>query len=283
MRKLFAPTLSAVLLLICFSGHAAGVDFGDQKSATLTTKAWAALEAKDWVSVEAYTEKCITLYTKQALKQQSELTAIPPKEVASTYWALNDVATCYFIRAKALQIQGQNEQAKKYAKMVVDEFSYAQCWDKQGWLWSVASACNDLIMTLGTDIDFGTYTSEELVRKAWESMGSEKLDNAIVYAKKCISLYAKDAKKQQEVLTNYAPKDQAFNNWALNDVGTAHFILGEVYSKKQQWKEAVENYNACVNEYLYSQCWDPKGDFFWKPAVACRGKLNKISAEQGIS
>jgi tetratricopeptide (TPR) repeat protein len=257
-------------------------DFGDQKSATLATKAWAALEVKDWIGVEAYTEKCISLYTKAALQQQSEITSIPPAAVANTYWALNDVAICYFIKAKALHAQNKLDLAKKNAKVPVDEFSYAQCWDNQGWFWSVASACNDLIATLGTNVDFEDYTSEVLVRKAWESSGSDQLDNAIMYTKKCIALYEKDAKKQQESLTNYALKDQAFNYWALNDVGTAYFILGEVYAKKKQWKESVEAYKACVNEYLYSQCWDPKG-WFWKPAVAARGKLNKILAEQGLS
>ncbi len=283
MRTIRSMFWAITLGFISFSLYAANTyDFGDQKSATLATKAWAALEVKDWAGVEVYTEKCISLYTKSALQQQSELTAIPLANVANTYWALNDVATCYFIKAKALHAQNKVDIARKNAKVPIEELSYAQCWDPQGFFWSVTNACNDLIMTLGTNLDFEDYTSEVLVRKAWECLGSDQLNNAIVYAKKCISLYEKDAKKQQESLTNYAAKDQAFNFWALNDVGTAQFILGEVYAKQKLWKESVEAYKTCVNEYLYSQCWDPKG-WFWKPALGARGKLNKILAEQGIS
>ncbi|MBN2144627.1 MAG: hypothetical protein JW774_08390, partial [Candidatus Aureabacteria bacterium] len=189
-------------------------DFGDQKSVTLCTKAWAALEVKDWAGVEAYTERCIGLYTKHALKQQSELTAMPPATVANTYWALNDVGTAYFIKAKALKEQGKNDMAKKICQLVIDEYSYSQCWDPKGWFWSPAEACRDMIMTLGTNIDFEDYTSETLTRKAWESLTSDNIQNTVIYANKCISLYEKDAKKQQESLSNYAPKEKAFDYWA---------------------------------------------------------------------
>jgi tetratricopeptide (TPR) repeat protein len=273
-----------LILMIPVSLHAEETkyNFGDHKSSTLSTKAWAALEVSDWKGVEAYTEKCISLYSKKALQQQAELTSMPPAAVAFNYWALNDVGTCYFIKAKALKEQGKYDMAKKVCQLVIDEYSYAQCWDPQGWFWSVAAACKDLITMLGTHIDFEDYTSETLTRKAWESLGSNNITNTIIYANKCISLYKKDAVKQQESLSNYAPKEKAFDYWALNDVGTCYFILGEAYAKNKEWKKAVEAYQTVVNEFFYAQCWDPRG-WFWKPAVASRGKLNKIIAEQGIS
>lgn len=274
--------INLLVLLLSVTLSASAFDYGDQKSTTLTTKAWASLEVKDWEAVEAYTEKCIALYSKHALKQQSELTQIPPAPVANGYWALNDVGTCYYIKAQAYKAQGKADLAKKICQLVIDEFSYAQCWDKQGWFWSVANACQDMINTLGTNIDFEDYTSETLVRKAWEALNADQTTNAIIYCKKCVSLYEKDAKKMQEGLSNYAPKDQAFNFWALNDVGTAYFIMGEAYAKKKEWENAIEAFKTLVNDYLYSQCWDPKG-WFWKPAVSARGKLNKIRAEQGLA
>ena len=42
-----------------------------------------------------------------------------------------------------------------------------------------------------------------------------KEDNTIIYTQKCIDLYEKDAIKQQESLSNYAPKERAFDYWAL--------------------------------------------------------------------
>jgi tetratricopeptide (TPR) repeat protein len=266
--------------------YAESYDYGDQKSVTLVTKAWAALEVKNWEAVEAYTEKCITLYSKAAHQQQSELTSLPSAVIAHSYWALNDVATSHFIKAKAFQSQKKFDLAEKNAKIIINEFSYAQSWDPKGQLfWSVMNGANDIILMLNNpDVEIEEYTSEYLVRKAWETLGSNKFDAVVIYANKCIALYEQEAQKQQESLTSYAPKDQVFNYWALNDVGTAYFILGEVYFKKQHWKEAVEAYRTCVDKYLYAQCWDPNGEgWFWKPSVAARGKLNKILAEQVIS
>lgn len=256
-------------------------DFGDQKSATLASKAWASLEVKDWKGVEVYTEKCIGLYTKQALQQQSELKALPPAATAANYWALNDVGTCYFIKSKALKEQGKFDQSKKICQLVIDEYSYSQCWDTKGWFWGIANACKDLLSMLGTDIDFEDYTSETLTRKAWESLTASNVTNTEIYSQKCITLYEKDAKKQQESLTNYASKEKAFDYWALNDVGSCYFILGEAYSKNKEWQKAIDSYQKVINDYFYSQCWDSRG-WFWKPAVAARGKLNKIMAEQGM-
>ena len=284
MDKIIKLFITTCLLLnaYVYSENSKQYDFGDNKSSTLASKAWASLEVKDWKGVEAYTEKCFSLYTKQALQQQSELTSMPPAAVANNCWALNDVGTCYYIKAKALKEQAQMDQAKKICELVINEYSYSQCWDPQGWFWSVANACKDLMMMLGTNIDFEDYTSETLTRKAWESLSANNVPNTIVYSQKAISLYEKDAKKQQESLSNYAPKEKAFDYWALNDVGTCYFVLGEVYAKNKEWEKSVEAYQKVINEYFYSQCWDPRG-WFWKPAVASRGKLNKIMAEQGIS
>ena len=45
-------------------------DFGNHSSATLTTKAWEALNAGDHAMVKAYTDKCLELY-QQKLKKCS--------------------------------------------------------------------------------------------------------------------------------------------------------------------------------------------------------------------
>ncbi|EKD26147.1 MAG: Beta-glucanase [uncultured bacterium] len=285
MSKLFKLIILCSFLAVSnliFSAEEAKYDFGDSKSATLTAKAWEAFQAKDWNGVEAFTEKCIALYSKPALQMQSELTSMPNETVANKFWALNDVGTCYYVKAQSFKEQSKIDQAKKMCQLVMDEYSYAQCWDKQGWFWSVANACKDLMSTLGTNVDFEDYTSETLTRKAWEALDSGNTANALIYVNKCLSLYKKDALKQQESLTTYAPKDKAFDYWALNDVATCLYIKGDAYAKDKDWEKSVEAYKSIINEYFYAQCWDPRG-WFWKPAVACRGKLNKIMAEQGIS
>jgi tetratricopeptide (TPR) repeat protein len=118
------------------------LDFGDYKSSTLSAKAWEALNNKDLAGVDAYVNKCLELYADQAKQMQSSLKEYPweSKEKIFSYWALNDVGTCLFIRGEAYKNAGKSDEAKKAFKQLVDEYSYAQCWDPQGWFWKPAEA-----------------------------------------------------------------------------------------------------------------------------------------------
>jgi len=253
-------------------------DFGDFTSQTLTTKAWQALDAADYAAAEAYTTKCITLYESQAIQQAGSLTDFAPKEKAFSSWALNDVATCYFILGQVRLAQGRIKEAKDAFTTVIDRFPYAQCWDTKGWFWKVAQGASDKLATLGTAYDFGDYTSQTLTTKAWEVLAQNDAKGVELYTKKCIELYEGDAKKQQASLTEFAPKEKAFDNWALNDVATCYFILGESLMAQSRYAEAKAAFERVVNDFGFAQCWDPKG-WFWKVAVASRGRLNKILVE----
>src|ERR1700677_749051 len=118
----------------------AAPDFGDGSSSTLTTKAWQALQGKDYAGVKAYTDQCIATFKTQAIQMQGTLKAPAPKASANQYWALNDVGSCYFIAAKALDEQGDKKGATADYKFLVDNLSYAQCWDPHGWFWPPAGA-----------------------------------------------------------------------------------------------------------------------------------------------
>ena len=98
--------------------------------------------------------------------------------------------------------------------------------------------------------------------------------------KKCVYLYEAKALEQQAALTGFAPKEKAFDNWALNDVATSSFIFGESLMAQKRFAEAKQAFERVVNDFGYAQCWDPKG-WFWKVAVGARGRLNKILAESG--
>ncbi len=257
-----------------------GIDFGDFSSETLTTKAWQALDQGDYALAETYTNKCITLYEKQATAQSQSLTDFAPKEKAFTYWALNDVATCYFILGQVKLAQGQVKEAQLAFNTVIEAFPYAQAWDPKGWFWKVAQGASDKLVTLGTAYDFGDYTSQTLTTRAWEALANNDHKGVELYTKKCMELYEADAKQQQGSLTEFPPKDKTFNYWALNDVATCYFILGESLMAQKRFDEAKGAFNRVVTDFSFAQCWDPKG-WFWKVAVASRGRLNKILAEAG--
>jgi len=127
------------------------LDFGDSTSSTLATKAWGALNSKDYASVTAYANKCIDLYKTQAVQMQGTLKEAAPKDSASQYWALNDVGSCYFILGKALDDQGDKKGATAAYKFLVDNLSFAQCWDPQGWFWKPADAARKRLAELQFD------------------------------------------------------------------------------------------------------------------------------------
>ncbi len=130
---------------------ASAYDFGDFKSVTLTGKAWTALNNKDYPGVAAYTDKCIDTYKDQALQMQSSLKAPASKDDANTYWALNDVGTCYYIAGKALDDKGDKKGAIVAYKTLVDKLSFAQCWDPNGWFWAPADAAKKRLAELQFD------------------------------------------------------------------------------------------------------------------------------------
>jgi len=262
------------------AGVAGEFDFGNFTSETLTTKSWEALNRQDHKAVEAFTKKCIDLYEAKAKDQSKELTELPPKDKAFDSWALNDVATCHFIRGQSLLEQGQVKEAQAEFQMVIEQYPYAQAWDPKGWFWKVAQAASDKLSTIGTPYDFGDYTSQTLTVKAWEALGKNDHRGVELYTKKCIELYEGDAKKQQAQLKDFAPKDRAFDSWALNDVATCYFILGESLMAQKQHKDAQAAFERIVNDFSFAQCWDPQG-WFWKVTVGARGRINKILAMSG--
>ncbi len=118
------------------------LDFGDYSSSALTTNAWNALAGKDLDAVLVYTNKCLELYEVKAREMQDSLTEYPweSKETVFSYWALNDVGTCLFIKGDALKNAGDVEEAKRVFRKLVDEYYYAQCWDPNGWFWKPSEA-----------------------------------------------------------------------------------------------------------------------------------------------
>jgi len=126
-------------------------DFGDGSSSVLTTKAWQSLEAKDYPAVAAYANKCIDSFKTQAVQMQATLKEPAPKDSAAQLWALNDVGTCYYILGKSLDDQGDKKGAIAAYKFLVDNLSFAQCWDPKGWFWPPAGAAKKRLAELQFD------------------------------------------------------------------------------------------------------------------------------------
>lgn len=261
-----------IVLTLCFSVHA------KITSEDLTKKAWAAFEIKNWHELEKHAMECIRLFESKAREQQASLQAFPSPLEAPNYWALNDVGTCYFILGKMFQEKRQYSKLTEISITVKKNFGFAQCYDPKGFYWKITTAFHDMMVTVGTNIDYGDYTSATLVGKAWVSLNGQNFESAIIYADKCVSLYMKEAKEQQSSLNSYPSEATAFDYWALNDVGTAHFILGEAFHGLGSPEQAGEHYQKVLTEYSFAQCYNSQG-FFWKVATVAGEKLSQVRSK----
>ena len=286
MKKvLFILAILTMALNMSMSRAVYAYDFGDYRSVTLTTKAWEALEKNDIEAVLAYTNKCLELYGEQAKKMQSGLKDYPAgdnKQIFS-FWALNDVATCLFIQGEAYRKANMMDEAKEVFQKLINEYTYGQCWDPKGWFWKPAEAAKEKLAMIesGSTVDMGS-SSSDLTVKAWDALNNNKLDDVLLFTNKVVEKYGAKAKEMQASLTEYAweSKDKIFSYWALNDVGTSLFIQGEAYRKAGKMDEAKKAYKQLIDEYSFSQCWDPQG-WFWQPAEAAQQKLDELEKGQG--
>jgi len=258
------------------------INFGDYRSSTLVTKAWVALEKNDIEAVLAYTNKCIELYGEQARKMQGELSEYPTgkNEDILKFWALNDVATSLYIQGEIYHKANMAQESQEAFEKLIKEYFYGQTWDVKGWFWKPAEAAKEKLdmAKAGVDLDFGDYSSAQLVQKAWSASAANDLNAVVSYVNKVLELYSPKAHEMQVSLNAYPsrePKEQVFNYWALNDVGTALFVLAQTYQNAGKKEEAADTYKKLINEYFYAQCWDPQG-WFWAPAEAAQQKLAEL-------
>jgi tetratricopeptide (TPR) repeat protein len=119
-------------------------------------------------------------------------------------------------------------------------------------------------------------SSKELTIRAWEALAAKDYETAIFYADRCIEQYQEEAAQQQASLKDFPARGKEEQFWALNDVGASLFIKGEVFMKQKRWNEAREVFNKIINDYSFSQCWDPRG-WFWKVAEISKVNLEKIA------
>lgn len=227
-------------------------------SPALAADAWRAFDKKEFETSKRYANAVIDLY--RGMGEQV---------------ILNDVATCHFILAEVLRIEGKTVEAKAKYQYIAQNYPQAKCRDPRGWYWSISDVAKDRVFSLETGYDFGDYTSEYLTNKAWEGLGKKDYRQVETYAQKCISLYEEDARSQQNSLKDFAKDPFIPFYWSLNNVGACYFILGEACLAQGRYDDAKKMYQTVIDNYSYSRCWDPRG-WFWKVSSSATEKLKKI-------
>lgn len=150
-EKHISPTLNFILFCLCLvlslyslpacpaAGRATlySQEEGILSSEELTIRAWEALSAKDYKTAIFYANRCIGQYLEEADKQQASLENFPARGKEEQFWALNDVGTSLFIKGEAFMKQEMWKEAKEMFNRIMDDYSFAQCWDPRGWFWKV--------------------------------------------------------------------------------------------------------------------------------------------------
>ncbi|MBN2164628.1 MAG: hypothetical protein JXR25_03380 [Pontiellaceae bacterium] len=130
-------------------------------------------------------------------------------------------------------------------------------------------------------LDFGDYSSSHLTGKAWDTMNAGNYTAAAAYIAECKKLYEKTAIEQQATLKEFAPKEKAFDYWALNDVGTCYYIECQMLEKQGKKDELIASLKKLSTSFKYCQCWDEKG-WFWHPAETAGSKLRQLEFDAAL-
>jgi hypothetical protein len=95
-----------------------------------------------------------------------------------------------------------------------------------------------ITLTVASFVGASPDAEEQCLAEAWKAFASEKYEDAIKHADKCIDDFAKPAEREQEKLSrekepipptgavNDAEKEKIFKRGVLNDVAAAYFIKG---------------------------------------------------------
>ncbi|MBZ0165342.1 MAG: tetratricopeptide repeat protein [Candidatus Omnitrophica bacterium] len=234
-------------------------DFHGYEAGKLISQAWKSLHKRDFSAAKTYAQKALLLYD----------------ETTSRY--RKDMAVAHYIIGMLHRLEKNLNAAKASFRRVVDDYPQTTYPDIKDYPYynDITGRARDQLELMKTDYDFGNYTSETLTVKAWKSWDRQDYRGIQLFAEKCIELWGAKARKMQEQMDSFAPPGYIPYFWAVNDVGTCHFILAMMYEKQGDLAKAKEFYEIVIREYNYAQCWDPRGHY-WKVAEVGKEKLAEL-------
>jgi hypothetical protein len=129
------------------------------RNVELVNAAWEAFGAQDYERAISASDRCIGRFKDQADAQQETLqraqAPMPPtgrvtekqKSAIFQQGLLNDVATCFWVKARSAQLLKRFDLAKE-AFQTAAKYTYARTWDTHGWFWSPAEDAADRLIDL---------------------------------------------------------------------------------------------------------------------------------------
>jgi tetratricopeptide (TPR) repeat protein len=259
------------------------------KHAALAWAAYTRATPADLAAAVKHADDCIGEFEGAANRKQVELSAskdpVPNGVVTDEqrlavlkHGPINDVATCYYVKARAAAKLGQTDVAAA-AAAAAERYPSARCWDPKGWLWSPAEAAARFKRRpdRADDPPHQAYAAD-----GWEEFERGRFDAAAKLADRCVAEFLAKAQEAEAALakagTTYptgevppAVKAAIMANAVLNDVGACLIIRGRSAEALGDRAAAVRAYRSAVG-LGRSRVWDPRG-WFWAPAETATDRL----------
>lgn len=126
-------------------------------------------------------------------------------------------------------------------------------------------------------LDFGDHSPGNLWFMAESRRGAGDLDQAMIYVDKLVELHSAAAREMQASLTACPATEDAYSYSALNGVGAAFLIKGEILQEKGDMAGTREAFNTVIRDYGYAQFQGTSNPEEWfKAAEIAERKLREL-------
>ncbi|MBP7162831.1 MAG: hypothetical protein KBB26_04780 [Candidatus Omnitrophica bacterium] len=122
----------------------------------------------------------------------------------------------------------------------------------------------------------------DLIYEAWKALEDNDIKRVETVTDQIFKRYGEEARRMQASLKEYpwGSMEKIRHYQPLNDVGTAYFILGEIYRKNNNLAAAKLAYQVVIDHYFYSQTTD--NCLMWKPVEAAKDKMYHLSENENL-
>ena len=124
-------------------------------------------------------------------------------------------------------------------------------------------------------------SSQEYVRLSREASSKNDLNKVVELVEQCVAFYGEKAKTQQAQLKEFPIRGEEVSYQELNDVGSCLFTKGETLMNNGKTEEAIAVFQTIIDEYKWSQSWDPRG-WFWSVAEKSQASIDVLSGKEEV-
>ncbi len=115
-------------------------------------EAWDRLLNYDYIGARKTAQRCIAIYYDEAIRQQEAYSSLPhpprTKEEIMRFWALNDVATAYYIIGRSWYEINMKPEAKEAFDVILEKFPNSHVMDTTGRYWKLTDAVKKIFPDL---------------------------------------------------------------------------------------------------------------------------------------